>query len=126
MNDDFDGRSPVIFMRENDPGVFLTRFFKHFNRARMERSAGEALARAGNYGLSRSELADIVDAENLGVLFHLVFAASAVYDVDGVESVLRSSYGGVSSRDVLCLLRSGDNRDRLLLYEIAERLQRDA
>lgn len=126
LNDDFGGCSPVMFMRENDPGVFRTRFFKHFDRVRMERSAGEAFARAGNHGLSRDELADIVDAENLGVLFHLVSAAAAVYDQDGVESLLRSSYSGVSSREVLCLLRSVDDRDKLLLYEIIERLQHDA
>lgn len=72
------------------------------------------------------ELAGIVDAGNLGVLFHLVSAAAAVYDQDGVESLLRSSYSGVSSREVLCLLRSVDDRDKLLLYEIIERLQHDA
>lgn len=32
----------------------------------------------------------------------------------------------MSSREVLCLLRSGDDRDKLLLYEIIERLQHDA
>jgi len=104
----------------------LRRRIDEGNRVRMERAAGEAFARAGNYGLTKNELSGIVDAENLNVLFELVDAAAGVYDADGVESVLRSGYGGVSSRDVLCLLRSKDDRDRLLLCEIVERLQNDA
>jgi len=121
-NDDFFGCSPVVFLRENDPSAFRTRFFKHFDRVRMERLSGEVFARAGNYGLSKVELDEIVDAGNLGVVFHLTSAASAVYDSDGVETLLRSNYSGVTGKNVVDLLRSSDATDIGSVYEIIERI----
>lgn len=124
LNDDFDGCSPAVFMRESDPKTFEARFFSYFSREKMERAAGAAFSSAQNYGLTVEEIKNVLKSGSMRELLEICSLTSAVYHERGVEEVLRKPYAGVSELSPIDLLQKGTQEDLSRVKEITERLRK--
>lgn len=123
INDDFEGVSPAVFMREHDLDAFLKCFYTYFSREKMDRAAGEVFARSQNYGLTVSEIKSVLDAGSMRELLELASLGSAVYTKDGVERLLREPYTGLSEVSPVELLQTGVRNDLFCVHKIIERLR---
>lgn len=83
-------------------------------------------AEAQNYGMTVEEIKSVLDNGAMHALLELCSIASSLYKDEGVETLLREPYHGLTQLSPIELLQSPAREDLFTVHKIIERLRQHA